>query len=187
MTKIYYAGIGSRDVPEDVYNTFYELAGLLYANGFTLRSGGANGSDTAFEAGTPDDPDTQIFLPKDGFNGRLGDFTSPSQNAIRVAEEHHPAWKNIRSDMAKKLLSRNTHQILGPDVIYPEDYSSFVVCWTPDGAEHTKRTSRATGGTGQAIRVATTHRIPVFNFFNNDAYDRLMHHLNLFYDVDLIN
>ena len=184
MTKLYYAGIGSRAVPEDVYDQFYELAGKLYTMGFSLRSGGADGCDTAFEAGTPHCEDTQIFLPKARFNCRNSKFQTASESAKQIAEEHHPAWNRIKSNFAKNLLSRNTHQLLGPDVLDPENYTKFVVCWTPDGAENAKSTSRASGGTGQAIRVATTYNIPVFNFKNERAMEQLMHHINLFYDVD---
>jgi hypothetical protein len=48
--------------------------------------------------------------------------------------------------------------VLGHDLRSP---SRFVVCWTADG--------RATGGTGQAIRIAEAYAVPVFNFGRTDA------------------
>ena len=35
--------------------------------------------------------------------------------------------------------------------------SNFVVCYTPDG--------KASGGTGQAIRIAEYYNIPIYNLF----------------------
>jgi len=53
---------------------------------------------------------------------------------------------------------------------------SFVLCWTPDGAETTTDPDH-TGGTGQAIRIANANAIPVFNLFHKDALERLKTHL----------
>lgn len=44
----------------------------------------------------------------------------------------------------------------------------WVLCWTPDGAAEGIETSRATGGTGQAIRLASAHGIPVYNLARED-------------------
>ena len=53
MTK-YYAGIGSRETPEDVCGRMTKLASILERKGYTLRSGGAVGADTAFAGGVVD-------------------------------------------------------------------------------------------------------------------------------------
>ena len=47
----YYAGIGSRETPQEFLEFFVKLARFLYSKGYTLRSGGADGSDKAFEIG----------------------------------------------------------------------------------------------------------------------------------------
>ena len=51
-------------------------------------------------------------------------------------------------------------QILGITVDNPVD---FMICWTPDGCdtEQTRRTN--TGGTGQAIALASKYGIPIIN------------------------
>ena len=49
--KEYYAGIGPRRVPKAIAEVMFHLAMKLGSEGLILRSGGAEGSDRAFEAG----------------------------------------------------------------------------------------------------------------------------------------
>lgn len=53
------------------------------------------------------------------------------------------------------------------------DPVDFVVCWTPDGCESEKERSRASGGTGQAIALASRLGIPVFNLARDAALQRI--------------
>lgn len=46
-----YAGIGSRETPRSILDLMTAIARKLEALGYTLRSGGATGADTAFEEG----------------------------------------------------------------------------------------------------------------------------------------
>ena len=151
-----YAGIGSRDTPPEVQAIMTKLAARLDELGFVLRSGGANGADSAFETGAGN---KEIFLPWTGFNNRNSEYDSPSSEAFRVAEMIHDGWQYLKPG-AQKLMARNSHQILGADMRSPTD---FVVCWTPDSAEKSHQRGRATGGTGQAIDLADRFGIPVFN------------------------
>lgn len=156
-----YAGIGSRDTPEDVCKLMTRLAKGLAYNGWTLRSGAAEGADSAFEKGADQ---KEIYIPWDRFNNRdvhtrghlLG---GRSDEAQAIAAKHHPKWHAL-SQGARKLHARNVNQILGPDLETPVDR---VLCWTPDGAEFENETSRKTGGTGQAIRIADDFDVPVHN------------------------
>ena len=50
MNKIY-SGIGSREIPYDVEELMVMIGKFLALKGFTLRSGGADGSDISFETG----------------------------------------------------------------------------------------------------------------------------------------
>ena len=146
----YYAGIGSRETPYHVCEMMTTIAKRLSSLDYICRSGGAPGADTAFENGAKY---KQIFLPWDKFNGRFIDEASyiiPPYNGKYVFKYHPRAYK--LTDAGKKLMSRNTYQILGLDLNTPVD---FVLCWTKDGL--------ASGGTGQAIRIANDRRIPVFN------------------------
>lgn len=49
-------------------------------------------------------------------------------------------------------MSRNSYQVLEKDLNTPVE---FVLCWTKDG--------KASGGTGQAMRIAKDKNIPIFN------------------------
>lgn len=133
-----YAGIGSRETPDHILDLMNSLAIELQSRGFTLRSGGAAGADTAFERGAG--IRKEIYRPEDA-----------SSAALSLAERFHPNWSRC-SYQAKLLHARNGYQVLGRDLNSPV---RGVICWTKDG--------KASGGTGQAIRIAEYHRIPVFN------------------------
>lgn len=151
-----YAGIGARATPAPILGMMRRLARALDARGFTLRSGGATGADSAFEAGADG---AEVFLPWRGFNGRAAPigFDCPTPEAHALSARFHPNWASL-SYSARRLHARNAHQVLGLDLSTP---ALFVLCWTPDGA--VAATSSTTGGTGQAIRIAAAHEVPVFN------------------------
>jgi hypothetical protein len=159
-----YAGIGSRETPKDVCLYMTAIAKRLAKLGYSCYSGGAEGSDSAFERGAI--VNRKIFLPWDGFNKKNisnlnklhgeDSYLVPEFNSDLV-RKYHPK-PDALSDAGWKFMSRNSYQVLGPDLKSPVD---FVLCWTKDG--------KASGGTGQAIRIAIDHRIPVFNLKN--GYD----------------
>ena len=149
----YYAGIGARATPSYILGIFVGLASMLNKAGYGLRSGGADGADKAFEQGTVGYGHCdQIFLPWKKFNSNPSPLYTPSEPAYEMAEAFHPAWDRC-STHAKSFHARNCHQILGLQLDRPV---KFVVCWTHDG--------KVTGGTGQALRIAAKHKIPIFNF-----------------------
>lgn len=157
----YYAGIGSRRTPSDILDLMERLATRLASAGWRLRSGHAEGADQAFERGAAGHAD--LFLPWPGFNhrpkpvGRV--HSTPTASVYDIARDHHPAWGRLR-DPVRAMMARNVHQVLG----WPgEPPSVFVVCWTPDGATTAQEATQRTGGTGQAIRLADHHGIPVLN------------------------
>lgn len=156
-----YAGIGSRETPKDVLDLMTRIAERLDVDGWTLRSGGADGADTAFEKGTFNQ-EPEIFLPWARFNGRQRGLDGPTDMAREIAAQHHPSWHRL-SRGPQSLIARNTHQILGR---FCDNPSAFVLCWTPDGA--TEKTTAKTGGTGQAIRVAVAYKVPVYNLQRED-------------------
>jgi hypothetical protein len=177
MNNKFYAGIGSRETPEDICELMFRLATDLSFLGYTLRSGGAGGADEAFEMGARSAKGKmEIYLPWKNFRGITdGILVDDDYEAQIIAEMHHPAWKFLGRG-AKKLMTRNTFQALS----LKEDVanSAFVLCWTADGAE--TKTTRETGGTGQCIRIAIAHNIPVFNLKNEDALERFNSFLDTF-------
>lgn len=152
-----YAGVGSRETPLLVQQRMTEIAARLSSLGYVLYSGGAEGADSAFEQGADQ---KIIFLPWDNFNGRKVngvDYVQPPGN-IELVEKYHPNVFAL-GGRARALMSRNSYQVLGQDLNSPVE---FVLCWTKDG--------KATGGTGQAMRIAEANGIPVFNFYH--GYDQ---------------
>lgn len=145
-----YTGIGSRETPQEILPLFTEIASFLCHFGWTLRSGGADGADRAFELGAP--KQVEIYLPWKNFNGSHSPLWGVSPEALNIASQFHPAWDRC-STAGKKLHGRNVYQVLGQDLKTP---SQFIICWTKNGA--------GAGGTGQALRIAKAHSIPIFDF-----------------------
>ena len=176
---MWYAGIGSRKTPKVVVHRMMELAAELSGKGYTLRSGGANGADTAFEQGCDAvEGKKEIYLPWEGFNDSKSELYSCYNSMHRVTAQriYGPRWDHIR-DSVKKLMTRNVAQVMGLDNVDVE-YSEFVICWTPDGCEKAKHRTRETGGTGQAIALANDLRIPVYNMCNDNFEKRFKQHMH---------
>ena len=152
--SLFYTGIGSRETPKDIQALEIKIAHELELLGYILRSGAAEGSDMAFESGVEDNHMKEIYLPWKGFNKHPSHLYPPTQLAMQIASQIHPAWQKM-SNPAHLLMARNTHQVLGLNIVTPSRWSRFIIAWTKDG--------NASGGTGQAIRLANTKQIPVFN------------------------
>jgi len=150
----FYAGIGSRETPDAVQRQMKAIAARLSELGWTLRSGGANGADKAFEQGAGEAK--EIFIPWPGFNGSTSTLVGGNDPEYReLTSKLHPNWAAC-NEKARQFHTRNVAQVLGePGSV---DYSSMVICWTPRG--------EGGGGTGQAIRIAKAYNIPVFDLFH---------------------
>ena len=159
-----YAGIGSRETPQDILRLMNRVAIKLEKEGWTLRSGGADGADNAFAQNITN---KEIFLPWNNFNGLTSKFIGYTAKAERLAENLHPAWDRC-SQGAKKLHSRNVHQILGWDM-NKETYSKYVICWTPNG--------QPIGGTATAIKLAGKAKIKVFNLAIEKDLNKILKYL----------
>src|SRR6478735_2471575 len=166
-TKKFYAGIGSRDIPNTVKHDMNHLAWKLKVLGYTLRSGNATGADQAFATGAKEK--AQIWLPwekfEEGFQQLYPDaeYILPTKLDVEAwdsVEKFHPAYDQMKKgDVTKfitfmNFMTRNYRQVRGLN----EPDSEFVICWTHDGTD--------VGGTGQAIRIARHFHIPVYNLFN---------------------
>ncbi len=170
MTTIHYAGVGSRETPKHILSVMTNIAREFQDYGLVLRSGGADGADTAFAAGCLN---KQIFVPWKGFNKHPMLFQIP-MDAFKIAEDCHPSWQYLKPPV-KNLMARNVMQVLGPAL---NNYSEFVICWTPDGCITSNGRSKQTGGTGQAISVADKFNIPVINLQRPDHYEKIGHVVN---------
>lgn len=166
----WYAGIGSRETPPITLIMMTKAAFYLDKEGYGLRSGGARGADATFERSHKGEK--QIFLPWKGFNNNLSPLFGVCEEALEIAAAHHPNWGGL-SGAARDLIARNTYQVLGPSreaekskmTQHPEQWTEFVVCWTPRGL--------GGGGTGQALRIARTFKIPVYDLGKDGEFNRL--------------
>ena len=167
----YYTGVGSRTTPQDKLTLMDDIAIKMAKFNYTLRSGGADGADRAFEHGAItalldqneeamlDSSVSMTIAPPAIF---LAKHCTPEAEAI--AGQFHPAW-NRCSPYAKKLHGRNAFQILGINLNEP---SQYCICWTPDGCiSHATRTIK-TGGTGTAISIADHYNVPIINLARPD-------------------
>lgn len=155
-----YAGIGSRETPHVVLAWMRSIAAQMAEYGYTLRTGGAPGADQAFMQGAAlAQGQAEIFLPWPGFEIKarremkaghtFAIFESVPDWAKRHWAQFHPAPEKCSAG-AQALMARNSCQVLGHDGNSPSD---LVICYTPGGA--------GGGGTGQALRIARHHSIPV--------------------------
>lgn len=186
MPKIY-TGVGSRQTPPGICKLMVLIAGLYAARGWTLRSGGADGADLAFESGCDlANGVKEVYLPWARFNGNTSRLTSPitteTLSAVADDEYGHPIFRGksprqlrelLRSGSKQgailKLMCRNAMQVWGGQMHTP---AAKLICWTRDGCSCHEERSEATGGTGQAISFATMGGIPVDNLALPEVRER---------------
>lgn len=168
-----YTGIGSRETTEEILNEFRLIGIAMAAKGYTLRSGGALGADTAFEEGC----DTvngakEIYLPWRGFNGNKSELWTLPPAAYWIAEGIHPAWGNC-SQAARNFHARNTQQVLGKFLDKPTE---AVVYWAQIDNRWEPR-----GGTRTAVMLARERSIPTYNFLIDKSREAFLRK----YDINL--
>jgi len=170
-TSKIYTGIGSRTLPEEYRLRVETIAKLCYEKGFTLRSGGADGSDLEFEQNSNS---KEIYLPWKGFNNNKSELYETPVLSETFAFFHHVGYDYLKQSV-KKLMNRNVLQVLGRKMTDPSD---FIVCYTEDGCNSYKTRTAKTGGTGLAISLGSTLGIPVFNVKNDKDYSELVMCIN---------
>ena len=169
----YYTMIGSRDTPEDIMNVLEQLAARLDIEGWIVRSGGADGADSAAEHTA----NMEIYLPWLGFNNKpLADpryinvaHHHLKHQAEQVASETHPAWDKCKRGV-KALHTRNVYQIFGEDLATP---SKFVVCWAKPSGDK----GYVQGGTATGVKLAIDNGIPVRNLYHKGHLDNIIKYL----------
>lgn len=151
------AGIGSRATPSNILDEMILIGDWCRVHDVWVRSGHAEGADWAFEHGAQQQ--CIAYLPWHGFNAQLRSkahlVTSYADSPMlnNLVTKYHPAPDKL-SRGAYQLMLRNGCQLYGLDGEYP---TNAIVCWTSDG--------EASGGTGQAIRIAEANKIPVLNMY----------------------
>jgi hypothetical protein len=169
----YYAGVGSRKTPYPMLMLMHALADKFEDQGYTLRSGGASGADTAFQEGVKGSA-KEIYLPWKGFNKLKDD---PENNQIVItnhplfeeaqekAKSYHKKWDELKP-FIQNLHTRNLFIVLGDDLNTP---CEFMVCWAPWYGKG----PLVQGGTGVAVRMARDNEIPVYNLLHEEHLKRM--------------
>lgn len=168
-----YTGVGSRETPYQYLVLMRKIARFLARRQYELRSGSADGADTAFETGALiERGPCSAYLPWEGFNNKREDqnhkiIRDPMllEKADKILMTIHPRYDKLK-DGAKKLHTRNIFQVLGDDLNSPSD---FLICY----AEPTD--TGVKGGTNTAWVLAAKHGIPCYNLWNAiDRYNLLL-------------
>lgn len=159
--KLYYAGVGSRETPDDVLLLMIRLGRTLADLGYTLSSGDAIGADRAFWYGATLSPrhrevGCRIYLHKNGYQGR---FNDPA-NGFLVAPQFTETWEKAQ---ALASAARGGFYGLGPGGIALHTRNVFQVYghtlrakvksiyyW----AEPKGKQERVGGGTNTALQIA---------------------------------
>lgn len=141
----YYAGIGSRKITSEGIKLAKKISSQLDVLGYTLRSGGAVGADTAFESMASR---KEIFRPSRNYGNSLN---TAIQLMTNISETFGLNFRNFK-EYTQLLIARNAFQILGTDL---KTHSAFVVCWTPN--------AEFVGGTRWALQLAMNNNIPIYN------------------------
>jgi hypothetical protein len=162
-----YAGIGSREAPPAALALIEAVSAGLARRRWVLRTGMSPGADQAFYRGARAEGGAmELYLPwpvfgadarLEGEGAEVRELSRPSARAYELAERHHPAWVRVGA-RARDLLARDGHQVLGADLATAV---AFVVCWTADGG--LDGADARAGGTGQALRIARSEEVQVFN------------------------
>lgn len=179
-----YAGIGDGKTPDDVLEQFSSIAARLSELGYSTRVTGEKPVSNYFEKNSLE---KELYLPWSPFEVEgeklESKFSKVTTQAIEIMGEHYQAFKGKEWDElkpgVKKIISRNVHLLLGPELKTPVD---FLICWTPCGAEKRKDISARTWFSGPVISLAHAKRIPVFNLKNPDAMKRLNEFLEEYHD-----
>ncbi|CAH7414175.1 conserved hypothetical protein [Vibrio chagasii] len=193
----YFSGVGSQKTPQEVgvlmkYVTLF----LLQELGYCLRSGGARGADQFFESGVPYSlrGHQQIYMPEKNFQKGtceriyIGDMRR-KMDAMSVVSEYklHEHWDVLLNSPSNNRTVanhlRNVFQVLGDEPVNNPIPSKMLIAWTPDGAKTWEKTSKATGGTRTAIRLALAFDVPVFNLAVTDDVIRIHDKVSHLYSV----
>ena len=157
--KRYYTGCGSRQTPKKILDIMTRIAQKMSKTGLILRSGAAEGADTAFRKGAEFE---EIYYPSDC-----------TEESIALARKYHGSWDSVGM-FGKRLHGRNPFQVLGRNLNH---LSEVLICWTPDGIiKHSERSIK-TGGTGTAISIADVYGVPIFNLKREDHLRRIVNWL----------
>lgn len=156
-------GIGTRKISEQAFDMLFQIARRMAHQGWELRSGGAIGSDTAWERGWVGFDRKEIYvvkgtsgvIAKNATCGHISDYGDIWFEAEDIASKLHPRWENL-DEYAQAMHTRNVFQVLGLDL---KSKSDVVAAYAPPAGFSVK------GGTASAFNLARAKGIPTFNLW----------------------
>lgn len=156
--------VGSRATPMPYCRVMTKLGTAFARRGAGIRSGNAIGADQAWERGAWDaggPVESYTVKSKHGVDCiPLNALPSTVVKEARsIAQLHYPWWPRAK-EYTRDLMTRNVFQVLGQDLAHPAD---ALLCWAEMPVIREGRVVDVAGGTGLAVRLATTHHIPVLN------------------------
>lgn len=164
---------GNENLPEQPAMIIARIVPLFEKLGFTIRSGGLNGTDEMVEKVASK---TELHLPFKGFNKK--ESTSQFSNEIckEFARRVDPNIDDL-SKVPKAILEKNPRLLFGRYLTAPVQ---LAIVWSPDGCERHHETTPRSGNAGHIVKLATSSGIPVINLNRPDAEQRIMAYLESF-------
>lgn len=189
-----YAGVGSRDTPQDMLDLMYRMAKVLCDLGWVGNSGEAPGADWYFHEGARVSRNYgpgmfNAIIPWNGFKtqNEVKVYEKPGNN-IYVMDNYRRKKAEVLGIGARKTLAglntpgkvalhaRNAMQVLGMDLRSP---IKFLVCWAkPVGKE-----GKVSGGTNTAVALALHFGIDVINLATPHGLGRALAFLEEYEEV----
>lgn len=179
-------GIGSRKIDAQAFGMLYKIARRMAQSGWNLRSGGALGSDSAWEAGWAGFDTKEIYvvkgtsddIAKDSGCGHISAYGDIWLDAEDIARNIHPGW-DFLDDSSQALHTRNVFQVLGLDLNMKSD---VVAAYAPP------KGAGVSGGTATAFNLARAMRIPTFNLWTqagqHDFFAFVLKHMGIKDELD---
>jgi hypothetical protein len=169
-----YTGVGSRKTTPKNLSIMRQIAQALAARNYRLRTGDAEGADSAFTSGAlsklkPQQVQELIhaYVAHDATK-RLASYERKPDpdmigNLLKIVGKYHPNPAALKTDAYSRgsslgLQARNALQLGGDRLTDPSDFA--VMAFTPPNQ---RRFEGDLGGTGQAFRLAKAKNIPVFD------------------------
>ena len=192
--KVYYTGVGSREISKEEYSILVDIGERMAQLGYILRSGGAEGSDSAFQEGACkiNQELTEIWLPWEDFNIKLQQkYPKCNYEKFMSLYEYNVARKELLTTAiipwfdtmgnrgahlhpegwiapVKKLHARNYYQVVGKDSL-----SKVCIYAAPEEKGDVK------GGTRSAVFLSRYYGIPTFNIRVKEQKETLLKKLKM--------
>lgn len=165
MDKLYYAGSGAINAPENIIRLMSDIASYMENKGYVLRSCGMEGSDTAFEFGVKSDKNRIIYTINDVI-----------QENIDMAYNIYPYQDRVVN--GDKYAGMKIIQSLGKCLTKP---ISLCIVWTESKAitlKESLKKYKTTGNCGILIGICEYYKIPIYNLAVNEHYNRIRRIIN---------